>query len=641
MIKLIITSILAITLLSSYSQQKYTSQSNKAIKLYQTAIELLNERNNEKAIVKLQAAIEEDLKFIEAYLTLADIYDELGDIDNEIKYYRKGLRIDSSFFNRGFLNLGMAEFNKGYYNEAKKSFLTFMNFEDVREYDKIVAHEYIESCDFAIDAINSPVPFDPINLGDSINTKYNEYSPTITADGKTLIFTSLIPGNPSLPDDEQQLQEDFFISEYVDNEWMGAKAISHINTRGNEGAQSISSDGMLMFFTACTRGGMGSCDIYFSLKKNGQWSNPRNLGRPVNSGAWESQPSISPDGKTLYFVSNRLGGKGKMDIWMSRLTDDGFWGNPVNLGDSINTIEEETSPFIHADNKTLYFSSNGRIGMGGHDLFFSRFKSDSTWTNPKNLGYPINTHNDEKGLIVNAKGDKAYFSSDRKNEMDEDLYEFELYKEARPTPVSYVKGRVYDAYSKIGLLARFELIDVSSTNTIMESVSHKPEGEFLVCLPVNNNYALNVSKPGYLFYSENFSLDTVSDYISPYEIDIPLYPILVGEKIILRNIFYEYNSYALLEESKAELDKLVEFMNNNPRLIAEISGHTDNIGNDDDNLLLSEKRAGAVANYLVDNGINPNRIASKGFGDTRPLDSNDTPEGRANNRRTEFTVIGN
>ena len=216
-----------------------------------------------------------------------------------------------------------------------------------------------------------------------------------------------------------------------------------------------------------------------------------------------------------------------------------------------------------------------------------------------------------------------------------------MYKEAQPTSASYVKGKVYDAYTKTGLVANFELIDLKTTITLMKSLSHKPDGEFLMCLPINSNYGLNVSKPGYLFFSENFALDTIREYIDPFEIDIPLYPIVVGEKIILRNIFFETNSYKLKDESKAELDKLVLFMKQNPKLIAEISGHTDNVGSDEDNLILSENRAQAVVDYLIENSINKSRIKSKGYGENKPIDTNNTPEGRAKNRRTEFTVIGN
>ncbi|MBN2518870.1 MAG: OmpA family protein, partial [Bacteroidales bacterium] len=204
----------------------------------------------------------------------------------------------------------------------------------------------------------------------------------------------------------------------------------------------------------------------------------------------------------------------------------------------------------------------------------------------------------------------------------------------------YVKGTVYDAITKVKLSAGFELIDLVTAEIIMKSTSYAT-GEFILCLPSDKDYALNVSKEGYLFYSGNFSLEGVRKYIDPFEIDIPLYPIMVGKKIILRNIFFETDSYELLDESKVELNKLVDFMKKNPSVIAEISGHTDNIGTNEDNQILSENRAEAVANYLAKHNIDPKRLSTKGYGESRPVDTNENEEGRAQNRRTEFTIIGN
>lgn len=625
-----------------FLQNRYTSNSEKAIKLYEKGIELYNQFNNEKAIEKLKSAIEADNQFIEAYLTLADIFHASKDFKNEIKYYKEGLEIKPEFYPNGYLNLGKVEFQTGKYSDAKEHLEKFLSFRDIPGMDEIETVELLASCNFAIHALENPVPFEPVNLGPNINTQFDEYWPTLTVDENTLIFTSLIPRDEANINDITKYHEDFFESNFENGTWAKANKLGDkINTLGNEGAQSILSDGKMMFFTACNRkGGMGRCDIYFSVKENDDWSKPMNIGRPVNSGAWESQPSISPDGRVLYFVSNREGGKGGMDIWKSTLDNNGYWGVPVNLGDSVNTIKDEASPYIHVDNETLYFSSNGWIGMGGQDLYYVKKKGENTFSHPVNLGYPINTWNDEKGLIVNAKGNKAYFSSNRLSNSGEDIYEFELYPEARPVPVSYVKGTVYDAITKVKLSAGFELIDLVTAEIIMKSTSYAT-GEFILCLPSDKDYALNVSKEGYLFYSGNFSLEGVRKYIDPFEIDIPLYPIMVGKKIILRNIFFETDSYELLDESKVELNKLVDFMKKNPSVIAEISGHTDNIGTNEDNQILSENRAEAVANYLAKHNIDPKRLSTKGYGESRPVDTNENEEGRAQNRRTEFTIIGN
>jgi len=385
---------------------------------------------------------------------------------------------------------------------------------------------------------------------------------------------------------------------------------------------------------------MGSCDIYQAFRKGNKWGMPRNLGGPVNSSKWESQPSISADGKTLYFVSNRSGGSGGMDIWVTQLAPNNEWTIPRNLGDKINTPFSEETPFIHPDGKTLYFTSDGHVGMGEKDIYVTRKDADGTWSEPKNLGYPINTWNDEQGLFVAASGENAYFSSDRKGGYGKlDLYSFKLYEEARPTRVTYVKGKVKDKETGKPLGAKFELIDLATSEVVIESSSDQIDGKFLVTLPVDHEYALNVSLDEYLFYSEHFSLPKEQDITKPYRMDVDLQPIKFGEKVVLKNIFFETASFDLLPESTVELDKLVAFMNNNASIHIEIGGHTDNVGKPEDNQLLSENRSKSVRQYLIDHAIPEGRIQYKGYAERQPIDTNETPEGRANNRRTEFKVV--
>ena len=381
------------------------------------------------------------------------------------------------------------------------------------------------------------------------------------------------------------------------------------------------------------------CDLYFSEFKGDRWTVPKNLGGNINTRYGEKQPSLSSDGRIMYFVSNRDGGLGGYDVWISYKDDEGGWGKPVNAGDSINTQGDEHSPFIHPDNQTLYFSSDGWPGLGLFDIFITRRTSDSTWSTPVNLGYPINTNGNEEGLIVNARGQTAYYSSDRLSEQGRDIYSFDLYKEVRPIKVSYMKGRVYDAETKKRLGARFELINLNTEDPIMVSTSHPETGEFLVCIPANADYALNVSRKGYLFYSDHFETRQVYERTAPFLKDIPLQPIKVGERIILRNVFFEYNKHDLKTESRVELNKVVKLMNENPSLVIELSGHTDNTGTAEYNQTLSENRALSVRHYLVEHGIDGNRITCKGYGLTMPLATNDTEEGRAINRRTELKIL--
>jgi outer membrane protein OmpA-like peptidoglycan-associated protein len=437
------------------------------------------------------------------------------------------------------------------------------------------------------------------------------------------------------------LEEDFFISTRTKDVWGKAKKMAPpINSHGNEGAQCISPDGHYMYLTICNKPeGFGSCDLYFSKREGDRWSVPMNMGNLVNSTTWDSQPTISPDGKTIYFASAREGTKGNMDIWKTTF-EDGMWQKPVNLGDSINTVKGEMSPFIHPDGQTLYFTSNGHMGMGGNDIYFARMDSAGNFHKPVNLGYPINTYKDEGFLIVNAKGDKAYFASDQlggKGGLD--LYTFDLYEAARPVTVTYMKGVVYDKNTNKKLDARFELIDLETGTVVVQSNSDPVSGEFLVSLPNEKNYALNVSKEGYLSFSENFTLKGTHDQTDPFLKDVPLQPVETGAVVILKNIFFDFDRYELLPESRIELDRWVDHLKNNPRLKIEIGGHTDNKGSKEYNQVLSENRARSVYNYLVEKGVDKSRLTYKGYGLSQPIDTNETEAGRANNRRTEFKVL--
>jgi outer membrane protein OmpA-like peptidoglycan-associated protein len=530
----------------------------------------------------------------------------------------------------------------GRYQDAKNDYEKFMSYPNVPAEKRDRSTNSVHACDFGIDAMAHPVPFHLDNLGDNVNSPLDEYVNAITTDGQRLYFTRKLPRNAETIDQGNEFEEDFFFCDKQDTGW--AKAVNlgpPINTHGNEGALCISPDGKLIFFAACNRpDSYGSCDIYWSRKVGLNWTVPENLGPTVNSPAWDSQPSFSSDGKTLYFASKRAGGKGSSDIWKTELQPDGSWTEPVNLGDSINTRAEEMAPFIHPDDQTLYFSSRGHPGMGGLDLFYSRKDAAGNWTKPVNLGYPINTYADEITLVVNANGDLAYVSSDKPGGKGrQDIYSFTLYKEARPHKATYFKGIVYNKETRKKLGAKFELIDLESGKTVILSTSDPVTGEFLLSLPVNKNYALNVSKEGYLFYSDNFSLEGDNTVTKPFVKDIPLQEINVGQTVILKNIFFDTDKYDLKDESKVEMGKLIDLLNKNPKIRIELSGHTDNAGSEEHNMTLSTKRAEAVYTYLIQHSIAKERLTYAGFGFSRPIDTNETEQGRANNRRTEFKVI--
>ncbi|MDY0084263.1 MAG: OmpA family protein, partial [Ignavibacteriaceae bacterium] len=343
--------------------------------------------------------------------------------------------------------------------------------------------------------------------------------------------------------------------------------------------------------------GFGSCDLYISQKVGNKWTYPKNMGDKINSPKWDSQPSICADGKTLYFASAR---NGNMDIYVSLLDENGQWQEPKNIGSPINTSKSEMSPFIHPDGRTLYFTSDGHLGMGKNDIFFTRKNNDETWSDPINIGYPINTHNDEGFFIVSASGKTAYYASAQHGGYGHyDLYSFELPVEARPTPVNYISGVITDKETGKTILAEFELYNLETGELVVRSFSDEVNGSFLVCLPSNASYALNINKENYLFYSQHFELNDTMSRIEPIIKNIKLQPIKEGEIVVLENIFFDFDSDKIKSESFVELNKLVKLLNENNQISIELRGHTDNIGLAEYNINLSDKRAFAVYNYLI------------------------------------------
>jgi outer membrane protein OmpA-like peptidoglycan-associated protein len=623
------------------AQDGYHTRSKKAVGLYEKAGREYNLFNYDESIRLLIQALKIDKRFIEGWLLLGQVYSDADRPEQSIHAYNTAISIDPEFFPPAYYLLASNEFGTGKYESAREHMKAFLNTDYQSDELAENAARIIENCDFSVLSMADPVPFKPVNLGPGINTIYDEYWPSLSVDESMMVFTAQIPIDETNPQVYRNRQEDFYFSEFRDGIWQPAKNAGYPpNTANNEGAQSISANGKVLFFTACNReDGSGRCDLYFSEKKGDQWTIPVNLGSPVNTSSNEKQPSVSSDGNVLYFVSDRGGGNGGYDIWISRRSDDGSWQAAIHAGDSINSEGDEQSPFIHPDNQTLYFSSTGWPGLGGYDIYMSRKNDSGRWLLPVNFGYPINTWNNEEGLIVNTRGNKAYFSSDRLSGKGRDIFEFDLYDAIRPVKVSYMKGKVYDAETLQGLQARFELIDLKTGKPFMESSSEMISGEFLICIPASTDYALNVSKKGYLFYSDHFALHNVFERDEPYLKDVPLQPLKPGQRIILKNVFYEYNSWELKDESRIELDKVVVMMKENPSLKIEIGGHTDNTGTPEYNMGLSDRRASSVTDYLAKHGIQSDRMTARGYGLSQPVTSNETEEGRAANRRTELKII--
>ena len=623
---------------NSYSQN-FHSTSGKAVKVYLDGKESYENLDYKTAEQQLKQALKYDDKFFEAYMMLGELYTNTNRFFDAASNYESAVKIDSIAYRPVYFRLATAELMTGDYVNALIHYKTYLRNKGNSEKNRLIALKNIRNCEFAIEAMKKPVPFDPINAGNGINTTDDEYWPSITADGQTLMFTRQI----YLEDSQLPLkltQEDFYVSTKSSGIWQRAlNAGAPLNTRSNEGAQTLASNGKYMYFTACDRaGGLGSCDLYFSSFHNGSWSIPYNLKWPVNTTGWESTPSITADGNVLYFSSNRTGGLGGKDIWYSKMKADGTWAIPVNMGKTINTEGNEMSPFIHFDGKTLYFASDGRPGMGGYDLYMSRMKDDSTWSEPRNLGYPINTYNDEMGLIIDVTGKTAYFSTKRENGNGKDIFYFTLDESIQPDPVSYLKGKVTDKETGKLLKASYELINLS-TNKVTVMNTTDEDGSFLVCIPSGYNYGINVSKTGYLFYSENFMLEGKHTVMEPLVKKIALSPVKVGEKMLLSNVFYEIDAWELKKESMQELNNLADLLFSNIDVVVEIGGYTDSTGTDEYNLTLSEKRAISVVNYLISKGVSSDRLKYKGYGNKFPVGDNITSEGRKLNRRTEVKII--
>lgn len=657
-LKLYIT-LLFLALLTAAQGQEYSTQNKKAIKLYEKAMETLYQGKNDAAMNGFEQALKEDDAFLEAHLMLADLMmnidlasmEENGETsrhyrDEAKRHYRAVVESRRDFFTPAWVNLGKLELYDRNYDEAVKCFETYLELDKRESETELDAKRGLKIAHFRKEALAHPVPFNPQNLGAAVNSRDDEYLPSLTADGQTLVFTRRFPRKATTTANTKE-EEDLYVSKLSNGQWSRAERMPEpVNSTDNEGAQCISQDGRIMFYTACNRNdGGGRCDLYMCVNKASRWSKPRNLGSAVNSGAWEGQPTFSIDGRTLYFVSNRKGGQGGMDIWKTTF-DGGQWTAPENLGPEINTEFDEMSPFIHFDDRTLYFSSNRPEGMGGMDLFVAKRGDDGRWGTPTNLGYPINTEGDDNNLIVSADGRTAIFASERQGGQGKmDLYSFELPVESRPTVAICFKGTVSDAKSGKKLAADIKVVDTREGRVVANTSSDAQSGLYIVSLPADRAYAFHVSTDGYLLHSQNVANDTSYENQNenqkwqPVTVDIALHPIVSGERIALRNVFFETGRWNIVQGSEYELDKVVELMTKNPTLRIELGGHTDNVGRPEANQQLSEQRAKAVYDYLINKGIPSDRLSYKGYGETQPVAPNDTDEGRSENRRTEIKVM--
>lgn len=486
------------------------------------------------------------------------------------------------------------------------------------------------------------------NIGKQLNSPYPDFAAVAAADGSLLLFTSRRPVTEKEIKKHKPSKEHIYETKFDSKrkKWSKVSLLPEtVNQPGrNNSAIALSNDGQRMLLYKDDEEGNG--DIYESVLRGDSWSTPVKLSASVNSDAHESSASYSPDGRIIYFVSNRSGGRGGRDIWYCSRTDDDQWGVAINIGEPINTADDEEAVFIHPDGTTLYFSSKGHQSMGGYDVFRSEFKKNG-WSPPVNMGAPLNTPQDDVYFILLANGKTAYYTSGKTGGQGAtDIYQItfsplktEKEKEKGPK-LTLLTGIITDEETKEVLEANIEITDNQKNEILFRIKSNSSTGKYLVSLPAGKNYGIHVSATGYLFHSENFNIPDTAAF-QQVEKNIELKKLKEGNKIVLNNIFYDFDQSTLRPESASELNKLVKLLTDNPSMKIELSSHTDSKGSNDYNQQLSQERAQVLVNYLLSKGIAKNRLTAKGYGETSPVATNDTEEGRQLNRRSEFKIIKN
>ncbi len=633
--KRIISLLLLLIVFSAKAQYDPEKVNKKAKDVYEQAWNSYRDGDLKQSVALFQKAISLDGNYVDAYLDLAGVYGDLKDYTNAIINFDIAKAKDTAYFKPFSVLYSINLAGAGRFQDALNAVNNYLN--NARLGQKAIAsatqrkRSYEFALAFAAKHAADNYVFNPENLGDSINSDQPEYYPSMTINDSILVYTRR----------GANVREDFFESNKTKKGYSRSMLMGgDLNDDPFKGALHISQDGEWLIFAAdYGQRGFGSYDLYISYWTPQGWSVPENLGQNINSEAWESSPCLSPDKKALYFSSTRYGGYGQGDIYVTYKSGRS-WTPAQNLGPVINTPGGEIAPFVHADGESMYFTSDGHIGYGGTDLYLSRMdRVSGKWGSPINLGYPINTIENEGSLFVASDGLTAYYASDRADSRGSlDLYKFELRKDIRPARTLYVQGYVFDAKTKKGLPSSVELID-NSTNTVRTRVQTDETGFYFITLPTGTDYTFTVNRQGYLFYSKLYELSK-QQADSTYKNDIPLQPIELNATVRLKNIQFETNSVKLLSVSMVELDKLVQLMQENKQIKVQVNGYTDNIGKPADNLKLSNNRAKAVADYLISKGVDAKRLTWKGFGETKPVADNQSEQGRALNRRTEFTIVG-
>jgi outer membrane protein OmpA-like peptidoglycan-associated protein len=615
------------------------SADKRAQQAYDRGVELLTARQPAEARGYFERAIERDAQFGEAYFRLGQLAEIERNPARVAEWYQKAiaLRPAAPALAPAHYWLGQQALRQGRYAEAETYLRRGQGLAPPTGPAATRLQRQLATVAFARQALADPTPLRVRRLPPTLNAFDSQYFPVLTADGETLIFTGIA---------QEAGDENLYLSRWRDGAWSVPESLSRvINSPDNEGTCAISADGRTLVFTSCQsrqRRGFGNCDLYVSYRTGTDWSEPENLGKEINTGAWESQPALSPDGRTLVFVSDRPGGVGRRDLWQSQRDPLGRWTPARNLGKEINTPDDEVSPFLHANGRTLFFASDGYVGMGGLDLWRTDWDGRA-WSTPQNLGYPLNTHEDQVALFLTADGTKGYYSVEEAHPAQPRrravLAEFEVPAAlaAQVRRANVLKGRVTDARTHQPIGATLDLINLDTGQPEGQIQADATTGDFTVTLADGGTYGLFVSRRGYFYKSLTFDYSAETGATSA-PLDLRLEPLRQQAREVLNNLFFATGEYTLQEKSTPELDKLVRLLSDNPTLRLEIAGHTDDVGEDRRNLDLSRKRAESVRAYLLARGIDAGRIQSQGYGETRPVVPNTSAENRARNRRIEVTI---
>ena len=615
------------------------SVSSTAKKQYKKAEDAARNWQYAKAYIYLEKALEEKSDYAKAFFLYGQLKMEEEEFEHAQELLIKGVSICPLYSEEMYWLIASMAFESGNYDKAAQYYETYLRFFGLSEEKKALAQERWDEARFLIEMYANPVPYNPQPVS-GISTKDDEYLPILSADNDIAFYTrrrvKQVVGML-----RAETVEEFVTSSKEGGTFNFGDLMPYpFNLHENEGGASLTIDNNELFLTICESvDDYNNCDIYYTARIDSFWTPLRRLLYPVNkSDSWESQPTISSDGNTLLFTSVRPGGKGGADIYSVSRTKNGSWGDLQSL--SINTQADEKSPFLHPDNQTLYFSSNGHKGLGGLDIFYVKKDTAGNWGEPQNIGYPINSDADDLGLFVSTDGKTAYFASNKlEGKGGWDVYQFPLYKEARPERVLFLKGDVLDEFGDPLIASSIEIKSMKDKSTFEVDVDVET-GRYVaaVVLDKDEDVMVTVKDDFYAFNSKYVSAAD-ENFSSPGKLDFEMKEIHEGEAFRINNIYFETDSFSLNQQAKHVLSAFVSFLQNRKKLKVAIHGHTDNVGHNEANLLLSTQRAQSVHDFLIASGIASARLSYKGFGEQKPLKSNLSEDGRSYNRRTEFYIL--